>query len=82
MNPGTQAIIIGAIANLLLSLFKFAGGILGNSVALIADAIHSLSDLVTDIIVLFTHRIGKCRKTKTTPTDMGERKRLGLPSSA
>ena len=59
MTTGIRAIVIGMIANLLLSLFKFVGGILGNSVALVADAIHSLSDLVTDIIVLFTHSIGK-----------------------
>ena len=77
MNPGTQAIIVGAIANLLLSLFKFAGGILGNSVALIADAIHSLSDLVTDIIVLFTHRIGKIPQDKDHPYGHGRAETIG-----
>ena len=42
MTLGIRAIVVGIIANILLSLFKFAGGILGNSVALVADAIHSL----------------------------------------
>ena len=77
MNPGTRAIIVGAIANLLLSLFKFAGGILGNSVALVADAIHSLSDLVTDIIVLFTHRIGKMPQDEDHPYGHGRAETIG-----
>jgi cation diffusion facilitator family transporter len=77
MNPGTRAIIIGAIANLLLSLFKLAGGILGNSVALVADAIHSLSDLITDIIVLFTHRIGQMPQDADHPYGHGRAETIG-----
>ncbi|MBN1477732.1 cation transporter [Candidatus Sumerlaeota bacterium] len=42
----------GLIINLLLSALKFAGGILGSSQAVVADAIHSLSDSVTDVAVL------------------------------
>ena len=42
---------IGSIVNFLLLIFKFIAGILGHSSALIADAVHSLSDFVTDIIV-------------------------------
>jgi cation diffusion facilitator family transporter len=38
-------------------IFKFVGGILGNSTAMIADAVHSLSDFVTDIIVIVFVRI-------------------------
>lgn len=49
--------IIGSIVNFLLLLFKFAAGILGHSAAMIADAVHSLSDFVTDIIVLLFVRI-------------------------
>ena len=44
--------IVGSITNLLLLLFKFAAGILGQSAAMLADAVHSLSDFVTDIIVI------------------------------
>ncbi len=77
MNPGTRAIVVGAVANLLLSIFKFAGGILGNSVALIADAIHSLSDLVTDIIVLFTHRIGQMPQDEDHPYGHGRAETIG-----
>lgn len=77
MTPGIRAIVVGAIANLLLSLFKFAGGILGNSVALVADAIHSLSDLVTDIIVLFTYNIGKIPQDEGHPYGHGRAETIG-----
>jgi cation diffusion facilitator family transporter len=77
MTPGIKAIIIGAVANLLLAALKFVGGILGNSVALVADAIHSLSDLVTDVIVLFTHHIGKMPQDKDHPYGHGRAETIG-----
>ena len=43
---------IGMLANILLSVIKFAAGIIGHSQAVVADAVHSLSDLSTDIAVL------------------------------
>ncbi len=49
--------IIGSICNFLLLVFKFVAGILGHSAAMIADAVHSLSDFVTDLIVLVFVRI-------------------------
>ena len=42
----------GGIVNLLLLIFKFIAGIMGHSAAMVADAVHSLSDFVTDIIVI------------------------------
>ena len=49
--------ITGSIVNLLLLIGKFAAGILGNSAAMIADAVHSLSDFLTDIIVIAMVRL-------------------------
>lgn len=43
--------LVGAWINVVLSLVKILVGIFGHSQALIADGIHSLSDLVSDIIV-------------------------------
>ena len=43
---------IGSAVNFLLLAFKFIAGIIGHSSALIADAVHSLSDFITDIIVI------------------------------
>ena len=46
--------------NVLLLAFKFVAGIMGHSAAMVADAVHSLSDFVTDVVVLvFVHISGK-----------------------
>lgn len=48
--------LVGSAGNFFLLAFKFVAGILGHSSAMIADAVHSLSDFVTDMIVLlFVH---------------------------
>ena len=44
--------LLGSVVNLLLLVFKFVAGVLGQSAAMIADAVHSLSDFVTDLIVI------------------------------
>ncbi len=44
VNPGLKVTLVGAASNILLSVIKFIGGILGNSTAMMADAVHSLSD--------------------------------------
>jgi cation diffusion facilitator family transporter len=44
--------IIGLVANLLLSGVKFGLGIMGNSQAVVADALHSLSDTASDFVIL------------------------------
>lgn len=46
----------GSTVNVLLTVFKLIAGFLGHSAAMIADGMHSLSDLVGDVVVLvFTH---------------------------
>lgn len=50
-QKANKIILIGFIENILLTLFKLYAGIYGRSNAIIADAIHSLSDLSTDIVV-------------------------------
>ena len=44
--------LVGGLVNLILLLFKFVAGIVAHSDAMVADAIHSLSDFLTDIIVM------------------------------
>ncbi len=44
--------LIGSVVNFLLLVFKFVAGVLGHSSAMIADAVHSLSDFVSDVVVL------------------------------
>jgi len=43
--------LVGTVVNMVLVVAKFVAGIVGHSGAMIADAVHSLSDFVTDIIV-------------------------------
>lgn len=49
--------LIGSVVNFLLLAFKFVAGIAGHSAAMLADAVHSLSDFVTDIVVIVFVRI-------------------------
>ena len=51
--------VVGALVNTILILLKFFAGIFGSSQALIADAVHSVSDLFTDVVVLLGIRIGR-----------------------
>ena len=44
--------LVGSAGNVALLTFKFIAGIMGHSSAMIADAVHSLSDFVTDLVVL------------------------------
>lgn len=61
MNPRERQIykvtIVGSIANVFLLIFKFVAGIIGHSSAMIADAVHSLSDFISDIVVLIFVRL-------------------------
>ena len=77
MTPGTKAIAVGALANLFLSLIKFIGGIFGNSIALVADAVHSLSDLITDGVVYFSHGVGQLPPDKNHPYGHGRAETIG-----
>lgn len=52
-----QVTLLGGVANVVLLVFKFVAGIVGGSAAMIADAAHSLSDFLTDIVVLVFVRL-------------------------
>ncbi|MCM1108422.1 MAG: cation diffusion facilitator family transporter [Clostridium sp.] len=49
--------LAGSAVNLLLVVFKLVAGVFGHSAAMVADAVHSLSDLATDVVVLLFVRI-------------------------
>lgn len=48
----TFVTLVGSVVNIILTVFKIFAGVLGRSTAMIADGIHSLSDLLSDIIVI------------------------------
>src|SRR5690625_114279 len=61
MRKNTKSIIVatwvGIIVNILLTIIKTVGGIVSGSRALIADALHSASDIVGSIVILFAVKI-------------------------
>ncbi len=50
--------VVGALVNVFLTIIKIGFGILGQSAALIADGVHSLSDLASDMLVLIAVKLG------------------------
>jgi len=58
-KAGRKATLLGLFVNAFLILLKFFAGIFGGSQALIADAVHSISDLFTDAVVLLGIKIGR-----------------------
>ena len=56
--------ICGAVVNVLLTVAKIIAGVVGHSAAMIADAVHSLSDLLSDFVVLVFTRISSREKDK------------------
>ena len=50
--------VVGAVVNLVLSAAKIAFGLIGQSQALVADGLHSLSDLASDAMVLVAAKFG------------------------
>ena len=71
--------IIGGVANAALLAFKFVAGIVGHSSAMIADAVHSFSDFITDVIVLVFVRISG--KPQDSSHDYGHGKYETLAST-
>lgn len=56
MNTVRRVTLWGMFFNILLTIFKLLVGIIGHSHACIADAVHSFSDMVTDIVVIVGER--------------------------
>lgn len=70
--------IAGVVVNVVLLLFKFIAGFLGHSAAMVADAVHSLSDFVTDVVVLFFVRISGKPKDKSHDYGHGKYETLAM----
>ena len=62
----SRVAMVGMAVNIFLTIAQIIGGILTHSQALVADAMHTLSDLVGDIVVLFAaHHAGKAADAKS-----------------
>src|SRR5699024_1500395 len=63
---------IGIIVNIILAILKAIGGFLSGSRALLADALHSASDIVSSVVILFTVKIANKPPDKEHPYGHGK----------
>jgi len=71
MNQNIKVLFKSLMANLVLVIIKLVGGLLGKSQALVADGIHSLSDLGTDIFAMIGSKMANKKADKDHPFGHG-----------
>ena len=76
-SKGSMITVVGALVNLLLSVFKALAGVYGHSTAMLCDAAHSLSDLVSDALTLLALRMGSLPPDHDHPYGHGRFEALG-----
>jgi len=76
-DPGSRVTLLGIIANVSLVVSKFSAGWAFNSAALVADAGHSLSDLLGDFITLFCWRLSRRPPSSQYPHGYGKFETVG-----
>ncbi|SDK87552.1 cation diffusion facilitator family transporter [Lacicoccus qingdaonensis] len=67
-----RATIIGIVVNIILAIIKGIGGIMGNSRALIADAVHSASDVISSVAVFIGIRAAQKPPDREHPYGHGK----------
>jgi divalent metal cation (Fe/Co/Zn/Cd) transporter len=76
-NAADRVTLLGVAINILLSVTKFWGGITFNSAVLVADAGHSLSDLLSDFITLWAVQVARLPADKDHPYGHGKFESVG-----
>jgi cation diffusion facilitator family transporter len=71
-QKGIRSTLVGIAANLFLGIVKGAAGVLGNSYALVADAIESFSDILTSIVVIIGLKISRKPADESHPYGHGK----------
>ncbi|WP_139904027.1 cation diffusion facilitator family transporter [Clostridium thermarum] len=64
---GTKVSVVTMIANIILSIFKLIAGIFGKSAAMTADAVHSVSDVFTTVVVIIGLKMSSKGEDKEHP---------------
>lgn len=67
LAAGLRVTWVGAVVNVSLVVFKLWAGLLSGSQALVADGVHSLSDLFSDVVVLFGLKWGRASEDADHP---------------
>ena len=76
-DPAIRVTLLGVVVNLVLSIGKWVVGVSCHSAALIADAGHSLSDLVSDFVTLFAVQVARLPPDDDHPYGHGKFEALG-----
>lgn len=76
-RPIVVATWIGIFVNVFLTIIKGIGGFISGSKALLADALHSASDIVSSIVILFAVRIANKPPDKEHPYGHGKAENIG-----
>ena len=76
-DAGVRITRIGLLVNLLMAISKGLGGWYFHSQALVADAVHSLTDLISDLLTLSTVALALKRPTERFPNGYGKFESLG-----
>lgn len=71
LDPGSKITLVGLVSNVGLTVIKGAAGYLLASSALLADAAHSGSDLIADVVTLASYRIGRWKPSQRYPYGYG-----------
>ncbi len=74
---GYKATLISSVSDVTLAAVKFAAGTLGHSSALIADALHSLTDLATDFVSFVSLKISHQEPDEDHPYGHGRAETIG-----
>ncbi|GAA5985837.1 hypothetical protein JCM11641_005316 [Rhodosporidiobolus odoratus] len=77
LDPGSKITLVGLVANVGLTAVKGVAGYVLASSALLADAAHSGSDLVADVVTLVSYRIGRWTPSERYPYGYGKFESLG-----
>ncbi|MCK5022930.1 MAG: cation transporter [Candidatus Aenigmarchaeota archaeon] len=67
-----KGVLVGIFGNLFIGLLQLIAGIFGNSLAVIADSMHSISDTLTSVVVWIGLRVGKKQPDKLHPYGHGD----------
>ncbi|KWU41065.1 cation efflux protein [Rhodotorula sp. JG-1b] len=77
LDPGSRITLVGLVSNVGLTVVKGLAGYILASSALLADAAHSGSDLIADVVTLVSYRIGRWQPSPRYPYGYGKFESLG-----
>lgn len=76
-DRGSNITLLGLFSNIVLCISKGVAGVFLNSASLVADAAHSLSDMLSDVVTLFCWKMSQKPPSRTHPLGYGKYETMG-----